>query len=462
MKQPLRLGFSPSQAMGAILMAGYVLMLALNLPGHLSYDSVVQLYEGRTGITTTWAPAFYSWVLGVFDAISPGVSLYLAFSGFLATGALIALRGLRPRVGWGAAVLAALVIFTPTLLTFQGVVWKDVFFANLAIAAFVALAHSARLWDQPKRPWLLLIFALVALAAAAQARQNGIVVAVFAAAALAWVARRRGWRSSLAWGGGGLIAVVLATLLLGVLTQPQGEAPDARTDRGVRILLHYDIVGAVAAQPTLPLPELRAADPAAEQAVRILAASLYSSERVDYMARDPQVGILLWGVSDDVVEAQWRQIVLRHPGAYLEHRWEAFRWVFATPKIDSCLPAFMGVTGQADLLQTLNIPAGVEPADQALFNYVTWYLDTPLYSHVFFALLTLVCAGLLLRRGDPTDIMMVGLIGAALGFTASFAVISLACDYRYLYFLDLAAVAALLYVALDPPFSRPRRWARRD
>jgi predicted PurR-regulated permease PerM len=58
--------------------------------------------------------------------------------------------------------------------------------------------------------------------------------------------------------------------------------------------------------------------------------------------------------------------------------------------------------------------------------------------------------------------MMVGLIGAALGFTASFAVISLACDYRYLYFLDLAAVAALLYVALDPPFSRPRRWARRD
>lgn len=462
MKTELKLGLDAGQAFVGALAFGYVLMLALNLPGHLSYDSIVQLFEGRTGTTATWAPAFYSWVLGVFDAISPGVSLYLAFSGFLATGALIALRGLRPRVGWGAAVLAGLVIFTPTLLTFQGVVWKDVFFANLALAAFVALAHAARLWDQPKRPWLLLIFALVALAAAAQARQNGIVVSVFAAAALAWVARRRGWRSSLAWGGGGFVAVVLATLLLGVLTQPSDDTSEVRAERGVRILMHYDIVGAVAAQPTLPLPELRAVDPAAEQAVRILAASLYSAERMDYMGRDPEVGVLLWGLSDEVVYAQWWQILLRHPGAYLEHRWEVFRWVFATPKIDSCLPAFVGVAGDAELLQTLNIPAGVEPADQALLNYVTWYLDTPLYSHVFFALVAAICAGLLLRRGDPADIMMVGLITAALGFTASFAVISIACDYRYLYFLDLAAVAALLYVALDPPFSRPRRWARRD
>ena len=38
-----------------------------------------------------------------------------------------------------------------------------------------------------------------------------------------------------------------------------------------------------------------------------------------------------------------------------------------------------------------------------------------------------------------------------------FAVISVACDYRYLYLLDLAAMVSLIYVALDPPgFRRPR------
>jgi hypothetical protein len=38
----------------------------------------------------------------------------------------------------------------------------------------------------------------------------------------------------------------------------------------------------------------------------------------------------------------------------------------------------------------------------------------------------------------------VGLLGSALLFTASFFVIAIACDYRYLYFLDAAAMAALV------------------
>jgi hypothetical protein len=37
--------------------------------------------------------------------------------------------------------------------------------------------------------------------------------------------------------------------------------------------------------------------------------------------------------------------------------------------------------------------------------------------------------------------MLVG----ALTFTACFFVISIACDYRYLLFLDLSAIAALVY-----------------
>ena len=42
-------------------------------------------------------------------------------------------------------------------------------------------------------------------------------------------------------------------------------------------------------------------------------------------------------------------------------------------------------------------------------------------------------------------------MAGALLFAASFAVISVACDYRYLYLLDLAAMVGLIYAALDPP-----------
>jgi hypothetical protein len=37
------------------------------------------------------------------------------------------------------------------------------------------------------------------------------------------------------------------------------------------------------------------------------------------------------------------------------------------------------------------------------------------------------------------------MLASALSFAASFAVISIACDYRYLYDLDLAVIAAALF-----------------
>ena len=64
-----------------VLAAGLLAMLAVNLPGHLSTDSVVALHQGRTGVRETWAPAVVSWILGRFDALSPGTSLYVTASG---------------------------------------------------------------------------------------------------------------------------------------------------------------------------------------------------------------------------------------------------------------------------------------------------------------------------------------------------------------------------------------------
>jgi len=78
-----RLQINPRSAFRAVLAAGLLVMLGANLPGHLSYDSVAQLYEGHFHLRETWGPALYAWILGVFDAVVPGTALYVTASGLL-------------------------------------------------------------------------------------------------------------------------------------------------------------------------------------------------------------------------------------------------------------------------------------------------------------------------------------------------------------------------------------------
>ena len=104
----------------------------------------------------------------------------------------------------------------------------------------------------------------------------------------------------------------------------------------------------------------------------------------------------------------------------------------------------------------LKLPRRWSLGDTRLYNYVTWFLDTPAYSHITYALVALVAGLMLLWRRDPADLAMAGLMAGALAFAASFVVISIACDYRYLYLVDMAAITGVLYLALDPVLTRPK------
>ena len=74
------------------------------------------------------------------------------------------------------------------------------------------------------------------------------------------------------------------------------------------------------------------------------------------------------------------------------------------------------------------------------------FSGTPVFSHLAWAVLALVLMVILIRRGEPADLTMSGLLAGALLFSASFFFISIACDYRYLVFLDLSAMASSLYL----------------
>lgn len=446
-----------------VLLGALALVWRLNAPGHMSVDSILSLHEGHFHVRETWNPAIFPWLLGLADSVVPGQALAMGVSAailFLTWGLM---AGLRPRTSWLAPLAALAAIALPQVLIYPAIVWKDVWFAESSIAGFVAVAFALKS-PVPAARWGLLAFAAVLFAAAGLLRQNGLLLAGAAAVALAWAGSRDGgWRRSIVGAGIWLAAVAAFTLALDVVAQPQGSGKiDTGGGRGVRIVQTYDIVGAAARAP-LPLSRLDRFDPKLDDAVRAAAPQVYTPERVDKLDDDAALGEALSRAPDEVIQAEWLDLVVQHPGLYLKVRAADFRQVFQTPIIDRCLPVHLGSDGPAQAMRDLKMPRRWTNDDQRLYNYVTWFLDTPAYSHVTYALIALGVGLALLWRREPADLAMAGLMGGALAFAASFFIISLACDYRYLYLLDMAAVTGVFYLALDPVLSRPkeRRRARR-
>jgi len=445
---------TPALATVLVLTIGYGAMLAVNLPGHLSFDSIVQLHEGRLHVRDTWAPAIYGAVLGAFDRLLPGTALYVAASGLLFFGSLASLILLRPKTSWAAVLVALALVCSPLVLIYQGIVWKDVLFANFAVAGCICLAHAAKAWPRLMLRWAWLAAALALLGLAGLVRQNGLLVAVTAALALGWTARGRGWRMALVWGLGGLAAVVAVSHVLSVAVEPTPTSAAEATTKGVRILRRYDVVAAVARDPHVKLEAMTRANAAATAVIRADAAKFYTAQRVDTLGIDSSVGQALREIEPKAIEADWRAIVTERPDLYIHDRLGIFHWLLAPPELERCLPVFIGVDGPADKLAALKIAPRRSPADEALHRYAKFFYPTPLYSHLTYGALALLTAlGLLIRR-DPADIPIAALMLGAVGFAASFLVISLACDFRYLYLLDLAGMTGLFYLALDPRLRR--------
>jgi hypothetical protein len=454
----LRLQINPRAAFRAVLAAGLLVMLGANLPGHLSYDSVAQLYEGHFHLRETWGPALYAWILGVFDAVVPGTALYVTASGLLLFASLASFSDLRPRTSWWAVPVAALVALTPQVLIYQAIVWKDIAFANTALAGLVCLAHAGRLWPRRGRRWFYLIAAMLLLGVASQVRQNGIIVALVGAVALGWIAGAAApvsfwakWRRGLLWGVGGLVAVGISGQAMTALSVPPHGPPEPGVKTGLRIVQNYDLIGAVAMDPHYRLEIMAAADPVDTAMILQRAPLQYSGRRVDFIDRDLALSDALWKVPEAASGRQWFDLIFKHPGLYLKVRWEDFRWLVAPPVIDWCLPVYVGVDAPADKMGPLKLARRYVQSDIELSNYSSWFLGTPVYSHLFYGAVSLVLAGLFLWRRQPADVALAALQLSGVAFMSSFLIISIACDYRYLYFTDLAALAGLIYAAVDPP-----------
>jgi hypothetical protein len=437
----------PRLATVAVALAAAAVCFALNFPGHLSYDSVVQLSEGRTGAYSGEHPLVMSWLLGLADAAWPGAALFVAFDVALIYGALLALA-LLGRPTWRAPVLAALLALLPQLCVYPAIVWKDVLFGGALIAGYACLAWAAAKWRAPRQRWAWLAASLVSLVLAALARQNGAVALPVAALAVAWVAVKAGagpWRAA-SFGLGFLAVAGVLVLASAAALSTRLQGPDAAGEAWQALELG-DIVAATIRDPQLDLPVLRARAPGLEAEVRKPGAQAFSPVRLDTL--EPAFAELRDG--DDshapLIAAQWRDLIVHHPLLYLRVRLAAFRWVLTTPRPDACGLVETGVDGPPYEMSLAGLKPRQTPRDDAIAAYALTSAGTPVFSHVAFGAVGALLLIVLLRRRRAADIVVAALVASGLAFAASFAIISIACDYRYLYALDLSVIAAALYLA---------------
>lgn len=423
----------PRPIAAAILVLGSGAMLALNWPGQMSWDSVAQLSDGRSGAYNSWHPPVMAFLLGLFDRLLPGPGLYLLFQAALLLAALLTLLWLVPRPGWRSVAVALAIMLTPQIALLQGEIWKDILFANAAIAGFAALALAERHW---RAPWIVLAALLLALAAAT--RQTGVVLLPVAAVTAGLIARRHarpGWR----WGLGFLAATLALGLAVTLILAARGDRGEGAAAQ-IRLAQSYDLAGAYARDPRLSLP-LGQDDPALERLLKTRGAALYTPLRNDPLAADPAISAAIGAVPGAVLGRSWQALAMDHPGLYLRVRWGAFRAVVTSPDGQACHYAPVGVGGDPARLKALGLVAQVRPQDRALAWYARLFFHTPVYAHLFWIALALIVLAQLGRQGA---IALSGLIVGALVFVLTFVIVSIACDYRYLVPLDLAAMAAAL------------------
>ena len=282
-------------------------------------------------------------------------------------------------------------------------------------------------------------------------RQNGVIVLPCAALALGAIAasQEKRWPAGAVYGVALLIASSTVALTANAALELRSDGSTAVEDQ-FKVLRLYDITGMAKMRPGLPLPVLEKDAPTLAKLIRSDGVRLFSPLKNDTLETSKRLIAALDDTDAPVLAEQWRALIIRHPGTYLALRAKLFRWVFFPPHEELCHPYHVGYEGNSADLKALGIRPRADARDYFLSDYGNALLGTPVFAHPVYAAVVLLALVALLRRRRPQDLAMAGLLAAALVFSLSFFVISIACDYRYLYVLDLSAIAAALYLLADP------------
>ncbi|MFF8936535.1 hypothetical protein ACF08O_17705 [Streptomyces paradoxus] len=428
-------------AVAAVCCLGTILVFA---PGYLSPDSLDQLRqaEGKKPLTD-WHPPVLSLVWRALIAVTGSIAAMLVLQCLVFWAALWVLArcvwGLTASRGGSLAVLG--LGLTPFVLTFVGVVWKDVHAAFALLAACAVAFTGLLLRDRDPRPavrWGLLWLGVLFLAYAMLVRKNAVVAAVpvFVMLVLALWGRpgRRTWVTCTA----ALVAgIAVPAAAISVFAAP------LQTKQGAQIMLD-DLVH------VLSVAELRSADVPPALRDRLVA-SARECERVGalsdaYWACYQRPADGLRGDSGDITSLWLREMSGHVPG-YLQYR----LLLFTTLLFETDYAYKAGITHN-----DLGIEVAHPRLEDALGTYVKGMIeDVPwLFRGWFWLAVALVLAT---RPGRGVFAMPVRALGiSSAAYILGYLPIMPATDFRYVYWPAIACALGLLLMWLGRGTPPPR------
>jgi hypothetical protein len=424
-------------------MTGWLIAMAISFPGHASYDTLYALREGRLWQFSGLQPPIVSVLLGAFDRALPGTALYQLFVQALLYVPLLMFMSGRP-VSLASSVFLAFLTLSPVTILYEGIVWKDVLFANATSGACLLAALPLGRWAPAYERVLAYLGASALFLLACLTRANGIVVPLLLVpAVLSQQLPSLRWRGALGCAALAVTSLVFTTALINHALV--GENASLRV--ALRTTFVFDIAGIAASNPDAAASEL-AHFGIDGQAVAAEAKSTYTPQRWDPLMRTPIIGAKLL-YSPQLLEA-WSAAIMASPIAYVRHRLSHFLWTIAPPDPLACLPMVTGVAPAGKLNAEVGLQPGRSAGDQRLWDLAQPLFGTPLFKHWIYLSIGIVLGGIgLLRRFFSS----LGVVAAAVAWSAvlfgtSWAVVGLACDFRYLFLLELAVPLSALLISM--------------
>jgi hypothetical protein len=431
-------------------------LMVLHAPGHLSYDSLVQLDEGFNRKYYSWNPPSFSLFLGATYALFGSTAAALLISQALLLVATYRL-GSAPSTPVALRLCAFVsVLAVPIVVIYAGILWKDVFFAHLALMGFAVLQRN----EVKSRH--LFVTALL-LGAAATIRQQGLVLLVPLLGYALWIARiGAGGRTTARWR---LTLVALSGFFAGyvlintIVKTTAVELPGKPYETATHLIQYYDIAGMAYREPEIPLDDFAASPDFDRDRFLRLVRRGYDPERIDYLESAEKSftpPFKLGPEADRLVGRQWLSLVIQSPLTYLAHRADVFSWMLGRHDPLKCAAYIDLVSSDPPgVAERYGLKADFHPIARRYTRTVSIEAFRP---WLYLAGGALAIVALLLwrlgqsrqadrrnsgaaSRGVIPALYLAGLLYALVHFN-----VGIACDFRYLYFPVVASIITMAHI----------------
>nr|VFK11750.1 MAG: hypothetical protein BECKLPF1236B_GA0070989_102412 [Candidatus Kentron sp. LPFa] len=442
---------------GLLLLLSVYMSLSAFYPGVYTPDSGEQLYQALEGRYTDWHPPLMAWVWSILIGLTDSfTSLFFAHHIILLLAGF-AWIGFFARLGFSRlALLVPLLLASPLLTNFSGVVWKDVGYAFSMLLAAGILAN----FTLSKRLTFFGIFSIFCLLVYAYGvRMNGVFAVFPLLYAMFFIVvkqKRRAISPLRIYFLAGSLAIFSVFLIVSGIFYFKDKIIDAEKSYAFQYVQLYDIAGISAISGGDYFPEY------------IKSFKGYDIEKIKNGYGHGSANNLIYSVepllplsndslSQTELKSSWLASILHEPLAYLEHRWAVFSFLmekklYSQERVQSNedrMSLFKRTNVNTDKINVVGVDFPGYLSSRRFINKTHSYaLGSIIYSGWFWLSILIVqmvsCAFL---EKSPFRFVLFTIALSGVLYILPYFVVSPASSFRYLYWGSISGAFGVLIVA---------------